>query len=134
MGTLFLFQWLKNWATEFKRGPTNLEDGLHKGHTKHAIPGEITEQTHYVVLDNQGVAVHEIARLRISNECVWFILYEEFCMGTTLAHNRSKMHSYEGISLHCLGNFKKNKTGFVLINKNGWDLYIHQYTPESKQQ
>jgi histone-lysine N-methyltransferase SETMAR len=45
------FSTIKEWAAEFKRGRTSLEDDPREGRPKSATAPEIIEQIHNVVLD-----------------------------------------------------------------------------------
>jgi transposase len=76
-----LFSTIKEWAAEFKRGCTSLEDDPCEGRSKSATTTEIIEQVHDVVLDDRRMKVHEIAEtIGISKECVGYILHEELDM------------------------------------------------------
>jgi transposase len=56
------FSTIKEWAAEFKRGHTSLEDDPREGRPKGATP-EIIEQVHDVVLDGRRMTVREIAEI-----------------------------------------------------------------------
>jgi histone-lysine N-methyltransferase SETMAR len=75
------FSTIKEWAAEFKRGRTILEDDPREGLPKSATTTEIIEQVHDMLLDDQRMKVREIAEIiGISKESVGYILQEEFNM------------------------------------------------------
>jgi histone-lysine N-methyltransferase SETMAR len=75
------FSIIKNWAAEFKRGRTSLEDDPREGRAKSATTPEIIEQVHDMPLDDQRIKVREIAEtIGISKERVGYILLEELHM------------------------------------------------------
>jgi len=132
-----LFSTIQKWAAEFKRGHTSLEDDPCEGLPKSGTTPEIIEQVHDMVLDDR----HEIAEtIGISKECVGYILHEELDMKKLCARwvlclltadqkgNRMK------ITEQCLEHFNKSKTDFVHRFITMGVTWIHNYTPESKQQ
>jgi len=75
------FSTTKNWAAEFKHGPTSLEDDPCEGRPKSATTSEIIEQVHDMVLDDRRMKVREIAEtIGISKERVGYTLHEELDM------------------------------------------------------
>jgi histone-lysine N-methyltransferase SETMAR len=99
------FSTIKEWAAEFKRGRTSLEDDPREGRPKSATTPEIIEQVHDMVFNDRRMKVREIAETTgISKERVGYILHEEVDMkktlrkmGAALAHSRSKTHSHENL-------------------------------------
>jgi len=76
-----LFSTIKNWAAEFKRGHTSLEDDPREGCPKSATTPEIIEQVNNMELDDGRMKVCEIAEtIGISKEHVGYILHEELDM------------------------------------------------------
>jgi len=135
------FSTIKKWAVEFKRGHTSLEDDLRGGRPKSATTPEIIEQVHNMVLADQRMKVHEIAKtIGISKERVGYILHEELNKKKlrikwvprllTASQKRTRMKIYE----QCLEYFNKNKTDPVHQFITMDETWIHHYTPESKQQ
>jgi histone-lysine N-methyltransferase SETMAR len=77
------FSTIKNWAAEFKRGRTSLEDDPREGRPKSATTPEIIEELHDMVLDYRRMKVGEIAEtIGISKERVGYILHKELNMKT----------------------------------------------------
>jgi transposase len=75
------FSTIKNWAAEFKRGPTSLEDDPREGRPKSATTPEIIEQVHDMILDDRRMEVREIAEtIGILKERVRYILHKELDM------------------------------------------------------
>jgi L-ribulose-5-phosphate 3-epimerase UlaE len=73
------FSTIKEWAAEFERGRTSLEDDPREGHPKSATTPDIIEQVHNMVLGDGRVKVREIAEtIGISKERVGYILLEKF--------------------------------------------------------
>jgi len=94
-----------------------------------------------MVLDDWWMKVHEIAQtIGISKEGVGCILHEELDMKKlcvrwvprllTVDQKRTRMK----ISEQCLERFNKNKTDFACRFITMDEIWIHHYTPESKQQ
>jgi histone-lysine N-methyltransferase SETMAR len=140
MGALPSFSTIKEWAAEFKRGRSSLEDDPREGRRSSATTPEIIEQVHDMVLDNGRMKVREIAEtIGISKECVGYILHEELDMKKlcsrwvprllTADEKRTRMK----ISEQCLERLNKNKTDFVRRFITMDETWIHHYTPESKQ-
>jgi len=135
------FSTITKWATEFKRGCTSLEDDPCEGCPKSAVTPEIIEQVHDMVLDDWWMKVRETAETRgISKECVGYILHEELDMKKLCAKRVPRLltadqkRTHMKISEQCLECFNKNKTDFVHRFITIDEIWIHHYTPESKQQ
>jgi hypothetical protein len=114
------FSTIKKWAAKFKCGRTSLEDDPCEGHPKSAIPPEIIEQVHNMVLDDRRIKVREIAQtMGISKELVGYILREELHMKKLCARWVPRLLTADQkrirmrISEQCLERFNKNKTDFV---------------------
>jgi len=135
------FSTIKKWAAEFKRGHTGLEDDPCKGCPKSATTPEIIEQVHDTVLDDRQMKVHEIAEtIGISKEHVGYILHEELDMKKLCTRWVPRLLTADQkctrmkISEQCLKLFNKNKTDLLLRFITMDEIWIHHYTPESKQQ
>jgi hypothetical protein len=121
MGTLLpRFRTIKNWAAEFKRGRTGLEDDPREGRPKSSTTPEIIEQEHDMVLDDRRMKVREIAEtIGISKERVGYILHEELDMKKLCARWVPRLLIADQkltrmkISEQCLEHFNKNETDFV---------------------
>jgi histone-lysine N-methyltransferase SETMAR len=131
------FSTTKEWAAEFKRGRTSLEDDPREGRPKSATTPEIIEQVHDMVLNDRWMKVRKIAEtIGISKERVGYILHEELdmkklCSGwvprlLTADQKRTRMK----ISEQCLERFNKIKLilcvdlllwqrlGFIITRQN----------------
>jgi histone-lysine N-methyltransferase SETMAR len=135
------FSTIKEWAAEFKRGHTSLEDDPREGRPKSATPPEIIEQVHDMILDDRRMKVREIAETTgISKERVGYILHEELGMKKLCARwvprllTADQKRTSTKISEQCLERFSKNKTDFVSRFIAMDETWIHHYIPESKQQ
>jgi len=135
------FSTKKKWAAEFKHGRTNLEVDPREVCPESATPPEIIEQVHDMVLDDWWMKVCEIAEtIGFSKECVGYILHEELNMKKLCARwvpcllTADQKCTRMKISEQCLECFNKNKTDFVCRFVTMDEIWIHHYTPESKQQ
>jgi histone-lysine N-methyltransferase SETMAR len=135
------FSTIKKWAAQFKRSRTSLEEDPREGRPKNAITPEIIEQVYDMVLDDRRMKVHEIAEtIRISKERVGYILHEELDMKKFCARwvprllTADQKHTRMKISEQCMERFNKTKTDFVHRFITIEEIWIHHYTPESKQQ
>ena len=82
------FSTIKQWAAEFKRGRTSLEDDQREGRPKSATTPEIIEQVHDMLWDGWRMKVREIAEnIGISKERVGYILHEELDMKKSFAQD-----------------------------------------------
>jgi len=135
------FSTIKEWAAEFKRGRTSLEDDPREGRSKSVTTPEIIEQVQDMLLDDRRMKVHEIAEtIGISKERVEYILHEELDMIKLCARwvprllTADQKRTRMKISEQCLECFNKDKTDFVRRFITMDETWIHHYTPESKQQ
>jgi len=135
------FSTIKKWAAKFKRGRTGLEDDPRKGCPKSATTPEIIEQMHNTLLDDRQMKVCEIAEtIGISKEHVGYILHEELDTKKLCARWVPRLLTADQkctrmkISEQCLERFNKNKTDLLLRFITMDEIWIHHYTPESKQQ
>jgi transposase len=135
------FSIIKKWASECKRGRTNLETDPREGRPKSATKPEIIEEVHDMLLDDRQIKVREIAETTgISKKRVGYIFHEQLDMKKlcarwvprllTAVQKRTRMK----ISEQCLERFNINKTDFVCRFITMGETWIHHYTPESKQQ
>jgi len=135
------FPTIKKWAAEFKCGRTGLKDDPRNGRPKSATTPEIIEQVHDTVLDDRQMKLREIAEtIGISKEHVGYILHEELDMKKLCARWVPRLLTADQkctrmkISEQCLERFNKNKTDLLLQFITMDEIWIHHYTPESKQQ
>jgi DNA-binding Xre family transcriptional regulator len=136
------FSTIKKRAAQFKCDRTSLEDDPREGRPKSELTPEISEQVHDMVLDDRRMKVPEIAEsIGISsNERVGYILHEELDMKKLCARCVQRLLTADQkrtrmkISEQCLESFNKNKTDFVRRFITMDEIWIHHYTPESKQQ
>lgn len=129
------------YAAEFKRGRTSLDDDERLKRLKTAITDDDIEKVHQMVLNDNRIKVREIAEaLKISEEHVCYILTEELGMRKltarwvprllTLDQKRVRMN----ISNALLAQLRHNKREFwrrLIIADETW---IHYYTAETKTQ
>ena len=96
---------------------------------------------HNTLLDDRQMKVCEIAEtIGISKEHVGYILHEELDTKKLCARWVPRLLTADQkctrmkISEQCLERFNKNKTDLLLRFITMDEIWIHHYTPESKQQ
>jgi histone-lysine N-methyltransferase SETMAR len=135
------FSTIKKWAAKFKHGRTSLEDDLYEECPKSATIPKIIEQVYKMVLDDKHMKVRKITEtIGISKERVGYILHEELDMKKLCARwvlrlfTADQKRTRMKISEQCLERFNKNKTDILHRFITMDEMWIHHYTPESKQQ
>ncbi|XP_014483746.1 PREDICTED: uncharacterized protein LOC106746967 [Dinoponera quadriceps] len=129
------------WAAEFKRSRTSLEDDPREGRPKTATTPETIEKVLNIVLDDRRVKVYEMTEaVGISEERVRSILHEELGMRKLCARwvphllNADQKQMRKRHSQECLDRYKRDSTDFVRRFVTMDETWVQHYTPENKQQ
>jgi len=134
------YESVRLWVNEFKRGRTSIKDAPRSGGPRTVVTPKTINKVHDMVLSDRQIKMREIAEATgISIERIHFILHNELNMKKlstrwvprllTAEQKRVRMRT----SANCLEVFKKNPLDFIRRFVTMDEIWIHHYTPESKQ-
>lgn len=136
-----VFATVYNWVNEFKRGRTSTKDENRSGRPVEVSTPEMIDKIHDMVLSDRRIKVREIVEATgISKGTVGSILHEKLGMKKisarwvprllTLENKRNRVVDSQII----LELFRRDPDEFLRRYITVDEIWIHYYTPETKQQ